>query len=186
MRIISGIFGGTVLTDVGKGDTAAHLRPTSDRVRESLFNMLCGGRFGDPLTDARVLDLFAGSGALGLEALSQGADRVCFVDNGRAAYKLLSRNISKVRVGSRVNTLTKDATRLGPNPFAPFDLIFLDPPYGRNLGVDALTSALNGGWIADGALIVWEEDNAQLPPEGFTLLESKTYGLTVMTFLEVS
>ena len=83
MRIIGGTHRGTVLADVGKGDAAAHLRPTADRVRESLFNVLQGGRFGDPVNGAQVLDLFAGTGALGLEALSRGAAHVTFVDNGR-------------------------------------------------------------------------------------------------------
>ncbi|MDA8746590.1 16S rRNA (guanine(966)-N(2))-methyltransferase RsmD [Litoreibacter sp.] len=186
MRIIAGIFRGTALTEVGKGDTAAHLRPTTDRVRESLFNMLGGGRFGDPITDARVLDLFAGTGALGLEALSRGADRICFIEKGRAGYKLISKNVAKLRAGARVNTLIQDATRLGSNPFAPFDLVFLDPPYGKNLGAEALSAGLKNGWIAKDALIVWEEDAPQLPPEGFSLLETKAYGSTVVTLLKTS
>lgn len=183
MRIIAGTHRGTALAEVGKGDSAAHLRPTTDRVRESLFNMLSGGRFGDPINNARVLDMFAGTGALGLEALSREADRVCFIEKGRAGYKLISKNVAKLRVAARVNTLIQDATRLGPNPFAPFDLIFLDPPYGKGLGAEALTCALQHGWIADGALVVWEEATAQLPPDGFTLLETKAYGSTVVTLL---
>ena len=91
MRIIGGIHRGTILTEIGTGDDAAHLRPTSDRVRESLFNVLQGGRYGDPIRNARVLDLFAGTGALGLEALSRGAAHATFVDNGKVAGKLIDR-----------------------------------------------------------------------------------------------
>ncbi|MEL6685367.1 MAG: RsmD family RNA methyltransferase, partial [Pseudomonadota bacterium] len=97
MRIIGGTHRGTALAAVGKGDAGAHLRPTTDRVRESLFNVLQGGRFGDPITGARVLDLFAGTGALGFEALSRGAAHVTLVDNGRVAQKLMRENIAKLR-----------------------------------------------------------------------------------------
>ena len=97
MRIIGGQHRGTQLTDVGKGDAAAHLRPTSDRVRENLFNILMGGRFGDVVREARVLDLFAGTGALGLEALSRGARQATFVENGRVGLTLLKQNIAKLR-----------------------------------------------------------------------------------------
>jgi len=114
MRIIGGRMRGLGLASVGKGDAGAHLRPTSDRVRESLFSMLEGGRFGDPIRDAQVLDLFAGTGALGLEALSRGAGRVCFVENGRVALKLLSDNIAKARVDGETDIKRMDATRLGP------------------------------------------------------------------------
>ena len=98
MRIIAGRLGGLRLTALGKGDEAAHLRPTTDRVRESLFGRLEGGRFGDPISNAVVLDLFAGTGALGLEALSRGAKSATFVDSGRVAGKLLQANVDKARV----------------------------------------------------------------------------------------
>ena len=99
MRIIAGDWRGRPLAAVGKGDAGAHLRPTTDRVRESLFSMLAGGRFGDPITDARVLDLFAGTGALGLEALSRGAAATIFVDDGRAAQRLIRQNIATLGAG---------------------------------------------------------------------------------------
>lgn len=185
MRIIGGRYGGLHLTPVGKGDQAAHLRPTTDRVRESLFGLLDGGRFGSPIKGARVLDLFAGSGALGLEALSRGADQVCFVENGRPALKLLHANIDKLAAGSACRVLRRDARRLGAVDGAPFDLIFLDPPYGRALGPHALRAARDGGWVADKALILWEEAEVQDPPDGFRYLESKRYGDTCLTFLEV-
>lgn len=183
MRIVAGQFRGIALAELGKGDEAAQLRPTTDRVRESLFNMLSGGRFGDPIHQARVLDLFAGTGALGLEALSRGADRVCFVENGRVGFKLISKNVAKLRAAEAVNVIKQDALTLGPNPYDPFELIFLDPPYGQFLGGPALSQAQRQGWIAPGALIVWEEDSPQTPPEGFELLEHKRYGSTQVTIL---
>lgn len=181
MRIIGGTHRGTVLALVGQGDAVAHLRPTSDRVRESLFNVLQGGRFGDPVTGARVLDLFAGTGALGLEALSRGAAHVTFVDNGRAAQKLIRENIVKLRRQSDTALLTTQA-RLLPKG-APCGLVFLDPPYGQDLGGQALLAARAAGWIAPDALIIWEENRAQIAPAGFTGLDQRRYGDTWVTFL---
>lgn len=182
MRIVGGAFRGRRLAGVGKGDGAAHLRPTADRVRESLFNILAG-RFGDRLEGARVLDLFAGTGALGLEALSRGAAHVSFVETGRAALTLLHKNIALCRAEARVQVLTRDARRLGNNPDAPYDLIFLDPPYGKSLGEAALEAALRGGWIGDDALNVWEESHAITPPQGLTVQDERQYGDTVIRFL---
>lgn len=185
MRIVGGEFRGRRLAAVGKGDAGAHLRPTADRVRESLFSMLGGGRFGDPIEGARVLDLFAGTGALGLEALSRGANHVTFVDDGRVAQKLLAENIAALKVGDRTRMLRTSALRL-PAAELPAGLIFLDPPYGKDLGAKALLSAKTQGWIAEGALVVWEERGPQPPPEGFELLEHKAYGDTVMTLLQAT
>jgi 16S rRNA (guanine966-N2)-methyltransferase len=184
MRIIAGKFRGTALADVGKGDVAAHLRPTSDRVRESLFNVLTMGAHARDFDGIRVLDLFAGTGALGLEALSRGAKRVCFVENGRPAFRLISSNIAKLRAAEDTTILTQDATRLSANPYDPFDVIFLDPPYGKSMGEKALESAHNNGWIADEALIVWEENAPQDAPDNFVRLDSRKYGDTHVTFLE--
>ena len=147
MRIIGGEKRGLKLADVGMGDQAAHLRPTSDRVREAIFNLLINGPYGNPVQDARVLDLFAGTGALGLEAVSRGAARVAFVDDGTAAY----------------------------------DLVFLDPPYGKALGEAALASCVEGGWLAPGAMIVWEESSAPILPDGFEKLDQRKYGDTIIT-----
>lgn len=182
MRIVGGEFRGRRLAALGKGDAGAHLRPTSDRVRESLFSMLEGGRFGDPVEDARVLDLFAGTGALGLEALSRGAASVTFVDDGRVAQKLLAENIATLQVADRTRVIRASALRL-PVAETPATLVFLDPPYGKDLGGKALAMARAQGWIAPGALIVWEERGPQDPPDGFALLEHKSYGDTVMTLL---
>lgn len=184
MRIIAGNKKGKVLASVGKGDAAAHLRPTSDRVRENLFNLLQNGGYGDPVNGARVLDLFAGTGALGLEALSRGADFACFVDDGNAAHALMRENIGLCGVVAASKTLRRNATKLGPAGQDPFALIFLDPPYGKGLGEKALGSALDGGWIAPGALIVWEENAPPLLPAKCDLLDQRRYGDTLITILQ--
>ncbi|MDR5651001.1 16S rRNA (guanine(966)-N(2))-methyltransferase RsmD [Ruixingdingia sedimenti] len=184
MRIIAGTHRGLQLADVGKGDPAAHLRPTSDRVREAIFNLLVNGGYGDPVTGARVLDLFAGTGALGLEALSRGAARVAFVDDGAAARALLRGNVERMRAMGATDIWRRDATRLGENRGAPYGLVFLDPPYGKGLGERALASAVAGGWLAPGALVVWEESAPQPAPEGFAPRDQRRYGDTWVTVLE--
>ena len=181
MRIIAGEFRGRALASVGKGDSAAHLRPTTDRVRESLFNVLT---HMDVIPDARVLDLFAGTGALGLEALSRGAAHVTFVDDGRVAAGLIRKNIDMTGSAARTELMRRDATRLGLNPQAPFDLVFLDPPYGKNLGQLALAAAQTGGWIAKDALIVWEERDPMQAPPGFQQSDCRKYGDTHITLLQ--
>jgi 16S rRNA (guanine966-N2)-methyltransferase len=183
MRIIGGTRRGTVLAEVGAGDPAAHLRPTSDRVREAIFNLLINGTHGNPVPGARVLDLFAGTGALGLEALSRGASHVTFVDDGKVAEGLIRANVAKLRVEGETRLLRQNATRLGPNTGTPATLVFLDPPYGKGLGEAALTSAAKGGWIAPGAMIVWEEATAPLAPAGFTQIDQRRYGDTLVTLL---
>lgn len=183
MRIIAGRLRGKKLADVGAGDMVAHLRPTTDRVRESLFNVITSGKHGDPITGGRVLDLFAGTGALGLEAFSRGAAHVTFVDDGVAARALLRENIALCAAQGTTKLYRRDATDLGPVMGAPFDLVFLDPPYGKGLGERALASALSGGWIAPGALIVWEDNAPPLVPPGFALLDQRSYGGTTITLL---
>ena len=183
MRIVAGRFRGRALAALGKGDPAAHLRPTSDRTRESLFNILAGGRFGDPVTGARVLDLFAGTGALGLAALSRGAVHATFVDDGAKALGLIRQNIALCGAEAETRIVKRDARRLPPHDGPPHDLVFLDPPYGKGLGEVALAQALVQGWIAPGALIVWEDSAAITPPAGVTLLDSRRYGDTVISLL---
>jgi 16S rRNA (guanine966-N2)-methyltransferase len=183
VRIVAGRFRGRALAALGKGDPAAHLRPTSDRTRESLFNILAGGRFGDPVTGARVLDLFAGTGALGLEALSRGAVHATFVDDGAKALALIRQNIALCGAEAETRIIKRDARRLPPHDGLPHDLVFLDPPYGKALGEVALAQALAQGWIAPGALIVWEDSAAITPPAGVTLLDSRRYGDTVISLL---
>lgn len=180
MRIIAGKYRGTVLADVGKGDADAHLRPTSDRVRESLFSMLT---HHDVIIGARVLDVFAGTGALGLEALSRGAREVCFIENGRVGQKLITQNIAKLKVEDETTLMRNDATGLGAWIAAPFDLVFLDPPYGKGMGQVALSALRNGGWLALGAMIVWEENAPMNAPTGFQRIDKRKYGDTHVTLL---
>ena len=182
MRIVAGQFRGCRLASVGKGDAGAHLRPTADRVRESLFNVLANT---GAIPGARVLDLFAGTGALGLEALSRGADHVTFVENGRTAQRLIAQNVEITRSQGEARLIRHDATRLGACEGDPCDLVFLDPPYGKGMGQKALAAAFAGGWLAPGALVVWEENAPMDPPEGFSLLDRRRYGETHVTLLEV-
>lgn len=182
MRIVGGRLRGLKLAEVGAGDPAAHLRPTTDRVREAVFNLIQNGA-GQTLDGARVLDLFAGTGALGLEALSRGAARVAFVDDGAAARALLRENVEKARAMGVTDIWRRDATKLGPNRGAGYDVVFLDPPYGQRLGEAALASALAGGWVAPGALIVWEEGTPPIDPPGLTRIDQRRYGTTLITLL---
>ena len=186
MRIVGGSLRGSALATVGAGDAKAHLRPTTDRVRETIFNLLAHGAYGDPVPGARVLDLFAGTGALGLDALSRGAEMALFIDDGAKAAQLIRDNIKQLRVTERARHQRRDARRLGENPSEPFTLVFLDPPYGKSLGGAALSSALAGGWCANGALIVWEEASLQAPPTGFVLEDHRVYGDTHVHILSVA
>jgi 16S rRNA (guanine966-N2)-methyltransferase len=181
MRIIGGQWRGLRLADVGAGDSAAHLRPTGDRVREAIFNLLINGGYGNPVQGARVLDLFAGTGALGLEALSRGAADLTLVDDGATARALITRNIALCRATAQ--HLRHNATKLPPNPYAPYTLIFLDPPYGKSMGEAALQSAAASGWLTPEALCVWEEGAALSPPQGFEQLDQRRYGDTFVTLL---
>jgi 16S rRNA (guanine966-N2)-methyltransferase len=183
MRIIGGSRRGLKLAEVGEGDAAAHLRPTSDRVREAIFNLLINGTRGNLVAGARVLDLFAGTGALGLEALSRGAARAVFVDDGARALALLKENIAKMRAEGETRVVRQNATRLPPNPEPPFTLVFLDPPYGKGMGEAALAAAKKGGWLAPGATLVWEEGAAPSVPAGFSVVDQRRYGDTVVTLL---
>ncbi|MDP4594481.1 MAG: 16S rRNA (guanine(966)-N(2))-methyltransferase RsmD [Beijerinckiaceae bacterium] len=176
MRVIGGSHKGRTL----KGPSTQDVRPTSDRLRESLFNILAHG-YGDPLSDARVIDLFAGTGALGIEALSRGAHFVLFVDDGTEARSLIRANVEALGLGGVTRIYRRDATQLGPMPPQnPFTLAFLDPPYGKKLVERGLASLQDGGWLADGALTIIEEDaRAQIElPEGFEQIEQRTYGDT--------
>lgn len=182
MRIVGGRSRGLHLAPVGAGDADAHLRPTSDRVREAIFNLLINGGYGAPVTGARVLDLFAGTGALGLEAISRGADTALLVDDGVAAIALQRRNIGLMRTDA-ATILRRDATRLGPVIGMPYDLVFLDPPYGKGMGEAALVCAQAGGWLAPQALVVWEENAAPVAPPGFVPQDQRRYGDTLVTIL---
>lgn len=180
MRIIAGKHRGLRLATVGKGDAGAHLRPTTDRVRESLFNILNNKLDFD---DLRVLDLFAGTGALGLEALSRGAAHCIFVENGRVGAGLIAQNIKLAGQSDNTTLLRTDATKLPIG--TPADVIFLDPPYGKDLGAKALDTALLQGWVGDDCLVVWEEEKPMYHP-GFTVTDQRKFGGTYVTFLNAA
>lgn len=185
MRIVGGRHKGRVL----EAPATLRVRPTSDRTREAIFNVLAHGDFGDwSLDGARVLDLFAGTGALGLEALSRGAAFALMVDDHPQSRALIRRNAEALGETGRVRLWRRDATRLGPRAGSagpPYDLVFCDPPYGRDLGGVALEGALAGGWLAPGAVCVLEEAaGAEVPcPPGFAEHDRRRYGDTQVVIL---
>ena len=180
MRIVGGRFRGHPL----KAPQSQAIRPTSDRLRESVFNVLTHA-YGDPVQGATILDLFAGTGALGLEALSRGAASAVFVDESAEARGLIRANVEALGLGGVTRLFRRDATRLGPAGKAPaVALAFLDPPYGRGLAERALAAAAEGGWLAPGALCVVEEagEAAFTWPAGFEPLERREQGDTAVMF----
>src|SRR5277367_4071102 len=153
MRVVGGSLRGRALA----APKSQSIRPTADRLREALFNILVHA-YDNPIVGARVLDLFAGTGALGIEALSRGAAFALFVDDGAEARALLRENVATLGLGGVTRVFRRDATKLGPaHPIEPFTLVFLDPPYGRSLAEQALAAAHDGGWLTADALIVVEE-----------------------------
>jgi 16S rRNA (guanine966-N2)-methyltransferase len=181
MRVVGGRLRGRNLAS----PQSREIRPTADRLRESVFNILIHA-YGDPVSGARVLDLFAGTGALGIEAVSRGAAFALFVDNGTEARALLRNNVEALGLGGVTKVFRRDATNLGPaHPVEPFSLAFLDPPYGKGLAEQALASLRDGGWLMPQALIVVEEAKAAAftAPEGFAELERRAYDDTEFVFL---
>jgi 16S rRNA (guanine966-N2)-methyltransferase len=183
MRVVGGRLRGRNLAS-----PASHeIRPTADRLRESVFNILMHA-YDNPLQDARVLDLFAGTGALGIEAISRGAKFVLFVDNGAEARALLRHNVESLGLGGVTKVYRRDATNPGPvHPLEPFSLAFLDPPYGKGMAEKSLAALRDGGWLTPGALVVVEEAKAAgfAVPEGFEELERRAYDDTEFVFLRV-
>lgn len=181
MRIVAGRFKGRPLTS----PQGAATRPTSDRARAAVFNMLEHSPWRRPLAGARVIDLFAGTGALGLEALSRGAALAVFVETAPAAVAALRANIAALGAPDAARVLARDAVRLGANAEADFDLAFLDPPYRKGLVEQALTGLLVGGWLAPDAIVVAEQgsDEPALTPDGFELLDNRRYGAARVTIL---
>ena len=180
MRIVGGEFRGRALA-APKSNT---IRPTIDRTRESLFNII-GHVYPQALEGTRVIDLFAGTGAVGLEALSRGCRHALFVENGVEGRGLLWENIDSLGLHGRTRILRRDATRLGPvGNLDPFHFLFADPPYGQGLGEGALLAAHAGGWLVPGALAVVEEraDVALSPDPVFKPLESRMFGDTRIEF----
>jgi 16S rRNA (guanine966-N2)-methyltransferase len=184
MRVVGGRLRGRAIA-APKSKT---IRPTADRLRESLFNILTHA-FDEPVTGARVLDLFAGTGALGIEALSRGAGFTLFVDDGAEARALLRENVAALGLGGTSKIFRRDATKLGEaHPVAPFSLAFLDPPYGQGLATAALASARAGDWLTVDALVVVEETAkaAFAAPEGFHEIERRRYDDTEFVFLGIN
>src|SRR5689334_5147995 len=182
MRIVGGRLRGRALA----APKSQGIRPTADRLRESLFNILTHA-YGDPVSGARVLDLFAGTGALGLEALSRGAAFALFVDDGAEARALLRENIAALGLGGVTRVFRRDATQLGAaHAVEPVSLVFLDPPYGHGLAEQALAAARAGGWLTSDALIVVEEATKAgfAAPQGFDELERRDYDDTALIILQ--
>jgi 16S rRNA (guanine966-N2)-methyltransferase len=181
MRVVGGRLKGRNLASPSSRD----IRPTADRLREAIFNILIHA-YDDPVQDARVLDLFAGTGALGIEAISRGAKFTLFVDNGAEARALMRDNVEALGLGGVTKVYRRDATDLGPaHPMEPFSLVFLDPPYAQGLADKALVSLRDGGWLTLSALVVVEEAKAVAfkAAEGFTELERRAYDDTEFVFL---
>lgn len=181
MRIVAGQFKGHALAS----PKSNAIRPTSDRLRESLFNILAHAYEG-PVEGARVLDLFSGTGALGLEALSRGARYVLFVEEAAEARALIRENVEALGLGGVTKLWRRDATHLGRcEPMEPFSLAFLDPPYDKGLTDPALMAMVEGGWLAPGGLVILEEARkvSITCPSGLELLESRDFGDTAVHFL---
>lgn len=181
MRIVAGRFKGTAIAAPRSQGT----RPTSDRLRETIFNILAHGIDMD-LDGVRVLDLFAGTGALGFEAISRGAGHCTFIEEGTEARGLIRRNMETLGLNGAAKIFRRDATRLGSaGTIAPFDLLFADPPYDKGLGERALKSAADGGWLTPGAVCVLEERaSADIEvPQGFETLDQRQAGDSQVLFL---
>lgn len=183
MRIVGGEFRGRALAT----PRSNLIRPTTDRAREALFNILAH-RYADKLEGARVLDLFAGTGALGFEALSRGAASCLFIEEGTEGRGLIRDNVEAFGLQGRTKIFRRDATNLGEaGTIQPFDLVFADPPYGKGLGEKALSSAQAGGWLAPAALCVVEEAASAVftPGAAFQVIDERNYGETIIRVITV-
>jgi 16S rRNA (guanine966-N2)-methyltransferase len=184
MRIVSGRYRGKpILTPPGSAT-----RPTSDRARQAVFNILEHAPWSPGLVGCRVLDLFSGSGALGLEALSRGAAYCLFVETDEAARGAIRDNIEAFSLFGETRVHRRDATDLGLRQGgvgAPYDLVFLDPPYRRGLGEEALASLIAGDWLTPDAICVFERSADELDPAlpGYDLLDGRIYGAAKVLFL---
>ncbi|WP_246072353.1 16S rRNA (guanine(966)-N(2))-methyltransferase RsmD [Martelella lutilitoris] len=180
MRIVGGEFRGRTLA----APKTSEIRPTTDRTRESLFNILAHA-YPEAVEGARLLELFAGTGAVGLEALSRGARAALFVENSVEGRGLLWSNIEALGLQGRTRIMRRDATKLGSvGKLEPYDLLFADPPYGKGLGEKAIAAAGEGGWLKPDALVILEETgevNPALPPV-FSPVEEREFGDTQMHF----
>ena len=175
MKIVAGKFKGRTI----KTPTGLETRPTSQRMREALFNVLQHGIPDVSLEDARILDLFSGSGSLGIEAISRGAKYCIFVDESLPARAALRENIDALGLGGQTRIFRRDATRMKPaGNLGAFDIIFADPPYDKGLGEAALLRVLEGGWLEPGGIFVLEErKTAEIKlPDGVEILDQRTHG----------
>jgi 16S rRNA (guanine966-N2)-methyltransferase len=183
MRIVGGQFKGRAIAAPPGRDT----RPTGDRAREAIFNVLAHANWSDGVEGKRVLDLFAGSGALGLEAMSRGAAFALFVETDSGARGAIRDNIEALGLFGTTRVHRRDATDLGVKPAglgAPFDLVFLDPPYNRGLGERALARLFETGWISEDALLVYECAADEAPDTlAFATLDERLYGAAKVLFL---
>jgi 16S rRNA (guanine966-N2)-methyltransferase len=181
VRVVGGELRGRAIA-APSGDA---IRPTSDRLRQTVFDILAHA-YDNPVRGARVLDLFAGTGALGIEAMSRGAAFVLFVEDGVEARGLIRRNVESLGLTGRSRVFRRDATRLGAiGSLAPFTLAFADPPYGKGQGERALAAAAAGGWLAPGAIAVLEEAaaSALAPIAGLSVEETRKVGDSQVVFL---
>ncbi len=180
MRIVGGSLKGRIL----HGPSDSEIRPTSDRLRETIFNILAHA-YDDPVRDAAVIDLFAGTGAMGLEALSRGARKALFVEVAAKARALIRANVDALGLGGATRIFRRDARKLGDAPPGErFSLAFLDPPYGQGLAEPALIALRDGGWLVPNALVIVEEraDAKLALPEGYKTVETRLYGETQVVF----
>jgi 16S rRNA (guanine966-N2)-methyltransferase len=184
MRITAGLYGGRTLATPRDGK----VRPTADKVRQAIFNILVHADWVPPLEGARVADLFAGTGAMGIEALSRGAAFCLFVEEAAESRALIRENIEALGLTGTSKLWRRDATKLGamaPGAGGPFEIVILDPPYHKSLIAPALASLRDGGWLAPGAAIVAETAaDESVEGAGYERVEERTYGETKVTFLK--
>jgi 16S rRNA (guanine966-N2)-methyltransferase len=187
MRIVAGRFRGKPL----RTPEGLSTRPTSDRARQAVFNILEHAPWSKGLSGARVIDLFSGSGALGLEALSRGSAFCLFVETDEAARGVIRENVEALGLFGATRVHRRDATDLGPRPASAgpaFDLAFLDPPYRKGLGETALAGLAAGGWVAPGALAVFERASDEPDPAivGWAQIDARDYGAARVVFLRAT
>ncbi|WP_046654107.1 16S rRNA (guanine(966)-N(2))-methyltransferase RsmD [Brevundimonas diminuta] len=187
MRIVAGQYRGRAIV----APEGQNTRPTSDRARQAIFNVLEHAPWAEGLHEARVIDLYAGSGALGFEALSRGAAFCLFVDTDDGARGAIRENMDAYGLFGRCRVHRRSATDLGPRPGSAgeaFTLAFLDPPYAKGLGEQTLARLLEGGWLAPGAIVVFERgsDEPEIDPPGYERLDARDYGAARVLFLRAS